>query len=244
MEIKKTIYLDNSVTTRISDVALAKYNEVSLSNFGNPSSLHTLGFNAEKELKEARRALCSSLGARDFDVIFTASGSEANNLAIIGRATAKERYRKNGKIITTEGEHASVSEPLKKLEAEGFKVAYIPTRDGKLDLDVFKKEMTKDVILVTFMMVNNETGALYDIKSASDIMRAVSPDALMHVDATQSYMKMPFTVKSLGCDMITVSSHKICGPKGVGALVIDPKVKKMRGLSPIILGGGQEGGLR
>lgn len=244
MESKKIIYLDNSATTRISDVALAKYNEVSLENFGNPSSLHTLGFNAEKELKEARRAIALSLGAKDADVIFTSSGSEANNLAISGRAKAKDRYRTFGKIITTEGEHASVSEPLKKLESEGYKISYIPTKGGRLDLDALRKEMTKDVILLTIMMVNNETGAYYDLKAAADIMRANSPEALMHVDATQSYLKIPFTMKSVGCDMVTISSHKIEGPKGVGALVIDPKVKKTRGLAPIILGGGQEGGMR
>ena len=244
MEIKRTIYLDNSATTRISDVALAKYNEVSLENFGNPSSLHTLGFNAEKELKAARTAIASTLGMRDADVVFTASGSEANNLAIIGRSEAKERYKRGAKIITTEGEHASVTEPLKKLAERGFKIAYIPTKDGILDLDALEREMTSDVILLTFMMVNNETGALYNIKRASEIMRAKSREALLHVDATQSYMKLPFTMKSLGADMITVSSHKIAGPKGVGALVLDPGVKKTRGLSPIILGGGQEGGLR
>ena len=244
MESKRTVYLDNSATTRISDVALAKYNEVSLSNYGNPSSLHTLGFNAEKELKAARQAICASLGARDAEIIFTASGSEANNLAIIGRAEAKDRFLNNATIISTMGEHASVSEPLKKLESRGFKVSYLKTEGGALDLDELASLCKKDTVLVTMMMVNNETGALYDIKRASDIIKAKSPDALIHVDATQSYMKIPFTMKSIGADMVTVSSHKIAGPKGVGALVILPGVKKSRGLSPLILGGGQEGGLR
>ena len=244
MENKNIIYLDNSATTRISEVALAKYNEVSLSNFGNPSSLHKLGNEAEKELREARRTITDSLMMRDGEVIFTSSGSEANNLAIIGRAKAKERYARFGKIITTEGEHASVTEPLKKLEAEGFKIAYIPTKGGRLDLDALRKELTKDVILLTFMLVNNETGALYDIKAAADIMKANAPEAILHVDATQGYMKIPFTMKSLGIDMITLSSHKIRGPKGVGALVIDPQIKKNKGLSPIIFGGGQEDGMR
>lgn len=244
MENKNIIYLDNSATTRISEVALAKYTEVSLSNFGNPSSLHTLGSDAEKEMRAARRAVTDSLMIRDGEVIFTSSGSEANNLAIIGRAEAKERYARFGKIITTEGEHASVTEPLKRLEAKGFKIAYIPTRGGRLDLEALRNELTKDVILVTLMLVNNETGALYDIKSASDMMRAASTEAILHVDATQGYMKVPFTMKSLGCDMITLSSHKIRGPKGVGALVIDPKIKKNKGLAPIIFGGGQESGMR
>ncbi len=240
----KCVYLDNSATTKICDAALKKYNEVSLNSFGNPSSLHTLGFNAEQELKAARRAVASSLGSRGIGVIFTASGSEANNLAIIGRAYSKDRYRRGAKIITTEGEHASVSEPLKRLEKEGFKIAYVPTRGGKIDLEILKNELTPDVILVSMMMVNNETGALYNIAAVSRLMHSASRDAVLHVDATQSYMKLPFTLASLGADMVTVSSHKIGGPKGVGALVYNEALMKQRGLSPIIYGGGQEGGLR
>ena len=242
--MSKSIYLDNSATTRISDVALAKYNEVSLGNFGNPSSLHGLGFNAEREIDGARRSILSSLGVRDASVIFTASGSEANNLALIGRALAKERYMRGAKIITTSGEHASVDEPLARLEKMGFRIAKIPTVGGKLDLEVLKREMTSDVILVSMMMVNNETGALYDVKSAAAIAKAASREALIHIDATQSYMKLPMNMRTLGADMITVSSHKIGGPKGVGALVVAGTVMKTRGLAPIILGGGQEGGMR
>lgn len=244
MEQKRQIYLDNSATTRISHEALEKYIQVSRDNYGNPSSLHNLGLSAEKELDIARNAVLSSLLAKDSTVVFTASGSEANNLAIIGRAFAKERYKRGAKIITTMGEHASVSEPFEKLSAMGFKTAAIPTVNGKIDLEILKKEMTPDVILVSIMMVNNETGALYDVKSVADIMRKSAPDALLHVDATQSYMKLPFTKKSISADMITLSSHKIHGPKGVGALVIDQKIIKSKGLSPIVFGGGQEGGLR
>lgn len=240
----KSIYLDNSATTRISDVALAKYNEVSLGNFGNPSSLHGLGFNAEREIEAARKNILTSLGVRDASVIFTASGSEANNLALIGRALAKERYMRGAKIITTEGEHASVDEPLARLEKMGFRIAKIPTVGGRLDLDALRREMTGDVILVSMMMVNNETGALYDIKGAAAIVKAGAKDALVHIDATQSYMKMPMNMRTLGADMITISSHKIGGPKGVGALVVGSAVMKAKGLAPIILGGGQEGGMR
>lgn len=242
---KARIYLDNSATTRISDAALKKYNEISNSHFGNPSSLHEEGFLAEKELSAAREAVLSSLGAKvSSEVVFTASGSEANNLAIIGRALSKDRYRKFGKIITTEGEHASVSEPLNMLVRLGFNVVKIPTKNGVIDKDRLYAELDDKVILVTLMMVNNETGALYDIASAAKAMKAKSPEAVLHIDATQSYMKIPFTKVSVGADMITVSSHKIHGPKGVGALIIDKKIIKNRGLSPIILGGGQEGGLR
>lgn len=240
----RTIYLDNSATTKISEAALAKYNEISLNCYGNPSSLHAFGFDAEREIKSARRAVCDSLGARDATVVFTASGSEANNLAVTGRATAKERYKKSAKIITTEGEHASINEPLTRLAEMGYKIAYVPTRVGKIDLEALEREMTPDVALVTVMMVNNETGALYDVKAVSRIMKARAPESILHVDATQSYLKVPMNMRALGADMITLSSHKINGPKGVGALVIDNGVIKKRGISPIIHGGGQEGGLR
>ena len=239
-----SIYLDNSATTKICKEALEKYIEVSENEFGNPSSLHGMGVTAEKELDFARSEIRNSLKDRDATIVFTSSGSEANNLAITGRALSKERYKRGAKIITTDSEHASVSAPLEKLAEIGFKIARIPTKNGIVDIDSLTKEMTPDVILVTIMMVNNETGALYDISLISEIMKAHSPDAYLHVDATQSYLKIPFTRKSLGADMITLSSHKIEGPKGVGALVVSPDIIKARGLSPIIFGGGQENGLR
>ena len=239
-----SIYLDNSATTKICKEALEKYIEVSENVYGNPSSLHGMGVNAEKELDLARLEIKNSIKDRDCEIIFTSSGSEANKLAIMGRALSKERYKKGAKIITTDSEHASVSSPINKLSEMGFKIARIPTKMGFIDLDALEREMTSDVVLVTVMMVNNETGALYDVSKISNIMRASSPDAYLHVDATQSYLKIPFTRKSLGADMITISSHKIEGPKGVGALIVSPRIIKERGLSPIIFGGGQEKGLR
>ena len=240
----KQIYLDNSATTRICDEALDKYVAVSKECYGNPSSLHGLGFDAEKLLDAARVEICNSLGAKGATVIFTASGTEANNLAIIGRAMAKERYKKGAKIITTMGEHASVDGPLNMLEGMGYKIARISTLGGEIDMDALKKELTGDVILVSMMMVNNETGALYDSAEVSKLMKAKCPEALLHIDATQSYLKIPFTKAKCCADMITISSHKIEGPKGVGALVVDGGVMKAKGLAPIILGGGQEGGMR
>ena len=239
----RRIYLDNSATTKICKEALDKYAEASLGCFGNPSSLHALGFEAEKLMSAARAEILASIAAKDARVIFTASGSEANNLAIIGRAHAKDRYR-GAKIITTDGEHASVTEPLEKLAGEGFRIVKIPTVGGKLDMAALEAELTSDVVLVSMMMVNNETGALYDIPAVSRLMKMRSKEALLHVDATQSYMKIPFSKASLGADMITLSSHKVEGPKGVGALVVGENVIKARGLSPMILGGGQEGGMR
>ena len=240
----KNIYFDNSATTRISEEALAKYNEISLSHYGNPSSLHALGFEAERELSRAREVILSSVAGGGFELVFTASGSEANNLAIMGRALSKSRYKNGGRIITTEGEHSSVSEPLERLSAMGFKVAKIPTQSGRLDEEALIKELTPDVILVTMMLVNNETGAVYNLPRVAKMMRARCPDAVLHVDATQAYMKIPFTMGALGADMLTLSSHKIEGPKGVGALVINSSLVSRGGISPIIFGGGQEKGLR
>ena len=240
----RQIYLDNSASTKISEEALLKYVSTSREIFGNPSSLHSLGFLAEKELEAARAAIRESVSAKGASVVFTGSGREANNLAITGRAFSKERYRRGAKIITTEGEHASVGAPLAELSKQGYKIAYVKTRGGELDFSDLARELTPDVILVTMMMVNNETGARYDIERAAKLTHAACPDALFHVDATQSYLKMPISKTRLGFDMMSISSHKIEGPKGVGALIIDERVIKSRGLSPIIFGGGQEGGLR
>ena len=239
-----SIYLDNSATTMICEEALNKYIELSRECFGNPSSLHAMGYSAEKEINAARQTLLNSLGAKGSEVVFCASGSEANNLAIFGRAEAKERYKKGSRIITTDSEHASVFAPLDKLASIGYEIVKIPTRGGTLDLNALQNALTKNTILVTFMMVNNETGAIYDMASAANLIHALAPEALFHVDATQSYLKVPFTKRSIGADLITVSSHKIEGPKGVGALVIDPNVIKTRGIAPQILGGGQEKGYR
>ena len=238
------IYFDNSATTAISEEALAKYCRVSREVFGNPSSLHKEGFAAERELNAARTEVLTSISDKQSSVIFTASGSEANNLAIIGRALSKERYLKGARIITTDGEHASVSSPTERLEKMGFDVVKIPTLGGEIDMRALEAALTPNVILVTVMHVNNETGAVYDIAEVSRLTHTRCPDAFVHVDATQSYMKLPFTKKSLGADMITVSSHKIEGPKGVGALIIGQEVIRARGISPLILGGGQEQGFR
>lgn len=237
------IYLDNSATTRPSETALSTYLRVASENFGNPSSLHALGRNAEQYLSDARRTLCATLGDRDGAVIFTASGTEANNLAILGRAEAKERF-KGKKILTTAGEHASVGVPLAELQKRGFEIVEIPTKGGVLDLDALARAADKSVVLATVMLVNNETGAIYDLAAVSRILKASSPDAVLHADATQAYLKMPISVRALGVSMLTVSSHKIEGPKGVGALWVDRALIRNQGLSPIVLGGGQESGLR
>lgn len=238
------IYLDNSATTKMCDEALSAFVNTARTDFGNPSSRHAVGDAARRILQASRETLLRALGEKDGTVIFTGSGSEADNLAILGRAAAKERYRRGAKILTTAGEHAAVKEPLRRLEAKGFRIAVIPTKNGELDREFIEREMTPDVILVSAMAVNNETGAVYDLPYLSRVMKAKSPEAVLHIDATQAFMQMPFSVRATGASMVTVSAHKIEGPKGVGALYIDKELLKTRGLAPHILGGGQEGGLR
>ncbi len=240
----KEIYLDNSATTAIRPEALEKYCEVSTKHYGNPSSLHKMGHDAEQELDRARESILATMGASGSRLVFTASGTEANNLAIIGRAHAKERYKKGAKVICSLGEHASVSAPMELLRLEGYKLSSIPTLGGELDIAALERELTDDVILVSVMMVNNETGAVYDLPRIARLVHSRCPEALFHVDATQGYMKIPFTKKSIGADMITISSHKIGGPKGIGALVVDERIITEHGLAPMLLGGGQEGALR
>ena len=242
--MKRQIYLDNAATTKIHPEAMAQYVRVSEEIWGNPSSLHSFGNDAERIINASKQTILYTLGAKDAEIVFTASGTEANNLAIIGRALSKDRYKKGAKIITTLGEHASVSEPLAALKKQGFKVTELSTKNGLLCTEELLRELTPDVILVSIMMVNNETGAVYDIPTVARAMKAKCPEAILHVDATQGYMKIPFTKSGIGADLITVSSHKIGGPKGVGALVIDKDVIKKKGLSPIVYGGGQGGGLR
>lgn len=241
----REIYFDNSATTKMSSRALEKMTEVARANYGNPSSLHSVGLSAEKQISEARNIILSSLGIlrpQRGELVFTSGGTEANNLAIIGTALAKTR--KGGeKILITEGEHSSVEECAKHLEASGFSIVRVPTKNGELDLD-FIRSNSKGVVLCSFMHVNNETGALYDIKKAFEIVKEQSPDCVTHADCVQSYLKVKFTKKSIGADLISISAHKVNGPKGVGALYITPELLKAKKITPIVFGGGQEFGIR
>ncbi len=238
------IYFDNSATTELCTRAKAKMTEA-MECYGNPSSLHLAGLEAEKIVRQARLAVCRSLGIRtprDGELVFTSCGSEANTLAIFGTVYAKAR-RTSNKILTTAGEHPAVENALRRLEEQGFEVIRISTQGGVLDMEQIKAE-ARGVLLATFMMVNNETGAAYDVTKAFKIIKAASPDALCHSDAVQGYMKRQFSVATLGADLLTVSAHKIHGPKGVGALWISPAVLKAKKIIPWLLGGGQEFGMR
>lgn len=245
----KEIYFDNSATTPLCNDAAERMKEVMDSIWGNPSSMHEKGVDAEKAVNRARNEVLSALGVKNLSslgdnrLIFTASGTEADNLALIGSAHAK-KFVPGKKIIISDSEHPAILEPAKRLEDEGFTLVRIPTKNGVLDYAALEAEADKNTVIVSVMLVNNETGAVNDIKRISRIVKSKNPDVLVHTDAVQGFMKMKFTPTSLGAELITLSSHKIHGPKGVGALYVDPAVLKARKLAPIIYGGGQEKGLR
>lgn len=239
------IYFDNSATTKMSDGAKRKMTEVIDSHFGNPSSLHARGVDAEHIKEESRKIILASLGVQRGvrgELVFTSGGTEANNIAIFGVVNSKTRAG-NEKIMVTAGEHSSVEESVGALEKRGYTVLRVPTENGKLDID-FIKENGKDVILASFMHVNNETGALYNLKEAFDLIKTLSPRCVTHADCVQSYMKVKFTKKSLNTDLISISAHKVNGAKGVGALYVSPDVIKTKRLVPIVYGGGQEENFR
>ena len=239
------IYLDNSATTEISAAAKNAMIEA-IDVYGNPSSRHTLGLEARRLIDRARIQVGTALGfphPNPENLIFTSCGSEANDTAILGCLYSKEKRRQN-KVITTDSEHPSVENVMQKLEKDGFEVVRLKTRGGVIDEDEFDKALDANVALVSLMLVNNETGAAYDVKKLFGTVKRRCPDAVTHCDAVQGFMKVPFTVKSLGADMISISGHKIHGPKGVGALYISPEIIKMKKIVPYIIGGGQEGGYR
>ena len=242
--IKKEIYLDNSATTPLSVAAKEKI-ITACDIYGNPSSLHSMGQSAEKLIREAREAILFALGvrAREGELVFTSCGTEASALAILGSAHAKER-RDAIRILTSDSEHPSVLNNILALEKEGFEVIKIPTRGGVLDINAIEKALDKKIFMASFMLVNNETGAVYDVKSAFSKIKAKYPEAITHCDAVQGFMKILFTPATLKADLVTVSGHKLHAPKGVGALYVSADILKKRKISPFLLGGGQENGMR
>ena len=234
------IYLDNSATTKPCKEAVEAMTAALTENWGNPSALYEFGIEAAHRLRSARSQVAAAMGAEPDRVFFTAGGTEADNWAIF--ATAKRFGKKNKHIVTTAVEHHAVLNCMKELEAQGFEVTYLqPDGEGRITLDALKSALRKDTFLVSVMMVNNETGAVMPIAKMAKLTHKLCPDAIFHTDAVQGFMKVPFAAKTLGADLITVSSHKVHGPKGAGALYISPR---LRSFPALMIGGGQENGYR
>ena len=234
------IYLDNSATTRPCGSAVEAMTQALTENWGNPSALYDFGIDTARQLRLARNKVAAAMGAESDRVFFTSGGTEADNWAIFG---AMKRMGKRGKhIVTTAIEHHAVLNCMKELEAQGFDVTYLqPDKLGNVTVDALKAALRKDTVLVSIMMVNNEVGSVMPISAMAKLTHKICPDAIFHTDAVQGFLKIPFTAKTLGADLISVSSHKIHGPKGAGALYVSPK---LRAFPPLLLGGGQESGLR
>ena len=233
------IYLDNSATTRVCEKSAEKVLELMTQCYGNPSSLHKKGLEAQREVAHARQAVAVSLGAQPREIIFTSGGTEANNLAVLGGAAAGRRRGK--RIVTTAIEHPSVLEPMRQLEKEGFEVVFLtPDADGRVPEEAVLKAVTGDTILISVMAVNNELGSIQPIEVLKKAVKRAGAPALVHVDGVQAYGKLPRRPEKLGIDLLTVSGHKIHGPKGVGALYVSKNAR----ILPRTFGGGQERELR
>lgn len=231
-------YLDNSATTCVSEKAGMVAYDIMTKEYGNPSSLHSMGYKASLILSDARGVVAKSLGAEEREVFFTSGGTEANNLAVLGAVRAN--HRRGNKIVTTAIEHPSVLEVMKSLENEGFQVVYIKPENGEITPRQFADAIDEKTILVSVMTVNNETGLVLPTEKIPAIIKRKKSPALFHTDFVQGYGKIPCKVKKIGCDLLTVSAHKVHGPKGVGAIY----VKRGTRLVPRAFGGVQEGKVR
>ncbi len=232
------IYFDNSATTKVLENAARAAFEAMTATFANPSSLHTAGIEAQHILKNARKTVADSLKAEDREIYFTSCATESNNIAIFGAVNALKR--RGNRVVTTAVEHPSVYECFKRLEEMGFEVIYLHPENGRITEQSIKEAVTKDTILVSMMAVNNENGDMLPIKRIKKIIENAKSPALFHCDGVQAWGKQDIDVKRLGIDLLSVSAHKLYGPKGVGALYIRRGVN----LKPIMYGGGQENGLR
>lgn len=233
------IYLDNAATTKPCEEAVSAITNTLNNNFGNPSSLHKLGVEAEAEVTKARKTIAAALVADPECIYFTSGATESNNLAIKGIAEIYGKRRK--KIITTAIEHPSVVEPIKKLEENGFEVVRImPNPNGEIEYESIISEIDDNTCMVSCMLVNNENGAILPIKKAFTYIKRNFPEVITHCDAVQGFLKIPFKANQLFADVISISAHKIYGPKGVGAIYIKKGIR----LTPQMSGGGQEKKMR
>lgn len=234
------IYLDNSATTKPCPEAVEAITKALTENWGNPSALYKFGIDTAKLLRQARHSVAAAIGAEPERVFFTSGGTEADNWAVFG--TVKRMGKRGKHIITTAMEHHAILNCMADLESRGFEVTYLkPDSMGRVSAADLKAALRKDTILVSIMMVNNEVGSVMPIAQMAKLTHRLCPDAIFHTDAVQGFLKVPFAAKNLGADLISVSSHKIHGPKGAGALYISPRLKSF---PPLLLGGGQEGGMR
>ena len=232
-------YFDNSATTRVFDSVKDIVVKTMTEDYGNPSAKHRKGMEAEQYVRQAAADIARTLKVRDKEILFTSGGTESNNMALIGTAMANQRAGKH--IISTRIEHASVYNPLAYLEQQGFEVTYLSVdSQGHISLEELEAAIRPDTILVSIMYVNNEMGAVEPVAEIGKLIKSIRPDIYFHVDAIQAYGKYVIRPKKEGIDLMSVSGHKIHGPKGVGFLYVDEKVR----IKPIIFGGGQQKGMR
>ena len=237
--MKKAIYLDNSATTAPCEKAIQNINTALKDTWGNPSSLYDFGFSAQLLVDDTRKTVANLIKCREDEIYFVGSGTEGNNTAILGAAYARKKRGK--RIVTTSIEHPSVLETVKRLEEDGFETVFVkPQKNGVVSVEDLKNAITKDTVLVSIMLVNNETGAIQPVREAARIIKEVGAPALLHCDGVQALGKTPINIADLGADLFTASGHKIHGPKGVGILY----VKKGVTIKPLITGGGQEKNMR
>lgn len=237
------VYLDNSATTKPYAEVVTETIKYMEDNFGNPSSLHRMGITAEKAIKTSRKSVAKSLGAYDEEIIFTSGGTESNNMALFGVANA--RKRRGNRIITSKIEHPAILESCRRLEATGFQIEYIDVDSkGVVNLQALESAIDDKTILISIMEVNNEIGAVQPIDEIISLKKKyekqLGSELIFHVDAVQSYGKLPFNLKNSDIDLMSISGHKIHGPKGIGALYI----RKGLSIEPYIYGGGQERSMR
>ncbi len=238
-------YFDNAATTPVSVEAASAIALALTEEWGNPSAANGRGTAARRLLDASRAEVMKSIGAKSGSLVFTSSGTESDNLAILGYLTAKDRTRSGKKkIITTEDEHPAVMSAFKKAAKLGFETVFLSVKGGIIDFDELCSHLDQNVSIVSVMLVNNETGAMYPLGEISNLVKDRCPSAVVHTDAVQGYMKTDCSPGGTGCGLISVSGHKIGGPKGVGALWISDEIIKSRDISPLIFGGGQESGLR
>ncbi len=233
------IYLDNAATTRVCPEAADMAYKVMTEEYGNPGSTHAKGRAARALLDRARKQTAALMGCTEKEIVFTSGGTESDNMALFGAAALQSRRGKH--ILSSAAEHDAVRRPLEKLQKEGFEVTILPPDStGAVSPETVRAALREDTVLVSLMLVNNETGAVTDLAGVSRVLRESGSNALLHTDAVQAFGKLSFTPKGLGADLVSVSGHKIHAPKGIGALYIRPGLK----LPPLVLGGGQENGLR